>query len=205
MLRDDSATIVEHLNECRARFSYVFTTGGIGPTHDDITADCVARAFDLPLVLDAEAARRVSRGGTIELNEARLKMAHVPRGAQLIDNPLSQAPGFRIGNVFVLAGIPSVAQAMFAGIRDGLDAGPSIVSASVDVYMREGDIAAPLQAIADAHPEVEIGSYPFSRDGHFGANLVVRGVDADLVARVVRKIEERMRALGGNDAVRPAS
>jgi molybdenum cofactor synthesis domain-containing protein len=205
VLRDDAAIIVAHLNECRARFSYVFTTGGIGPTHDDITAECVARAFDLPLVLDTEAAQRVSRGGTVELNEARLKMASVPRGSQLIDNPLSQAPGFRIGNVFVLAGIPSVAQAMFAGIRDTLDAGPSIVSASVDVYLREGDIAAPLQAIADAHPDVEIGSYPFSREGHFGANLVVRGVDADLVARVVRKIEERMKALGGNDAVRPAS
>ena len=204
VLRDDGPTIVEQLNECRARFSYVFTTGGIGPTHDDITAECVARAFGQPLVLDAEAARRVSRGGTIELNEARLKMAQVPRGATLIDNPLSQAPGFRIGNVFVLAGIPSVAQAMFAGIRDTLEAGPAIVSASIDVFLREGDIAAPLQAIADAHPDIEIGSYPFSRDGRFGANLVVRGVDAALVERVAREIEQRMKALGGNDAVRPS-
>jgi molybdenum cofactor synthesis domain-containing protein len=201
VLCDDASAIVRHLNDARAEYDYVFTTGGIGPTHDDITAECVAAAFGLPLVLDAEAAARVSRGGTIELNAARLKMAHVPRGATLIDNPLSMAPGFRIDNVFVLAGIPSVAQAMFAALKPTLDAGPAIVAVSVDVFLREGDIAAPLQAIAEANPAVEIGSYPFSREGRFGANLVVRGTEIAEVERVLRAIEQRMREIGGDAAV----
>jgi molybdopterin-biosynthesis enzyme MoeA-like protein len=196
LLRDDHEMIVAQLNECRAKYTYVFTTGGIGPTHDDITAECVARAFDVPLELNADAVERL-RGGRGELNEARVKMARVPAGASLIDNPISNAPGFRIGNVFVVAGIPAIARAMFyASVRE-LTRGAEILSAAVDVYAREGDLAASLARIANAHPEVEIGSYPFAREGRFGASLVVRGTDAELVQRVIDEITVAMTTLGG--------
>ena len=196
VVRDEFPAIVDHLNECRARFTYVFTTGGIGPTHDDITSEAVARAFGVELELNEEAAERL-RGAIGELNEARLKMARVPAGGTLIDNPVSAAPGFRVGNVFVLAGIPGIARAMFAAAVPELAPGATIHSASVDVFIREGDIAAPLERIAEAHPGVEIGSYPFARDGVFGANLVVRGADEAMIAKVMDEIVEAMTALGG--------
>lgn len=201
VIRDVPDVIAAHLNECRARHTYVFTTGGIGPTHDDVTAESVARAFGVDLVVDDNAVQRMSRGGS-ELNEARMKMARVPAGATLIDNPLSQAPGFRVANVFVLAGIPSVARAMFAALADQLVAGSAIQSRSVDVFMREGDIARSLERIAHEHPDVEIGSYPFARDGRYGATLVVRGTDPDLLDRVRDRIVTAMRVLGGDLNVR---
>jgi molybdenum cofactor synthesis domain-containing protein len=195
VVRDDRATIAHHVNELRSLYSYVFTTGGIGPTHDDITAEAVAYAFGSELVLDEEAVGRLQRHGRA-LNEARLKMARIPAGATLIDNPVSHAPGFRLDNVFVFAGIPRIAAAMFESAARELARGSTIHSASLDVFCKEGDIAAPLAAIAAAHPEVEIGSYPFSRDGRFGANLVVRGTDA---ARVEEVLGEISRALAGID------
>jgi molybdenum cofactor synthesis domain-containing protein len=197
VVRDDEAAIVAHLNECRAKYTYVFTTGGIGPTHDDITAESIAAAFGVPLVVDAEARRRLESYGR-ELNEARLKMARVPAGSTLIENPVSHAPGFRMENVFVLAGIPSIARAMFAAAAAELRHGAAIRSASVDVWLREGDFAAVLERIAEARSEVEIGSYPFARDGRFGANLVVRGTDADAVEAVLAEITTEMAALGGS-------
>jgi molybdopterin-biosynthesis enzyme MoeA-like protein len=197
VVRDDPQMIIEQLNECRARHTYVFTTGGIGPTHDDITAACVASAFGVPLELRDEAVERL-RGGRGDLNEARLKMARIPAGATLIDNPISHAPGFRIGNVLVFAGIPAIARAMFHASAPDLRAGPQIVSAAIDAFAREGDIAAPLERIARAHPEVEIGSYPFARDGRFGAALVVRGADAAAVQRAAAEIEAAMRELGAD-------
>jgi molybdopterin-biosynthesis enzyme MoeA-like protein len=196
VVRDVPEAIIRHVNECRAAFTYVFTTGGIGPTHDDITAECVALAFGVELVLDAEAVARMQRGGR-PLNEARLKMARVPRGAELVDNPVSNAPGFRIGNVFVFAGIPSIARAMFASAVPMLVKGAPIHSASVDAFMRESDFAEALTAIQDAHPAVEIGSYPFQRDGQYGATLVVRGIDEALIERVIRAIAVAIAALGG--------
>ena len=196
VVRDEFPAIIDHLNECRARFTYVFTTGGIGPTHDDITAEAVARAFGVELELNEEAVELLTRG-IGELNEARLKMARVPVGGTLIENPVSAAPGFRMGNVFVLAGIPSIARAMFAAAVPQLRAGATIRSASVDVFIREGDIAAPLERIAEAWPDVEIGSYPFARNGVYGANLVVRGADEAVIARVMDDIVQAMTALGG--------
>lgn len=196
VVRDEFPAIIDHLNECRTRFTYVFTTGGIGPTHDDITAEAVARAFGVELELNDEAVDLLTRG-IGELNEARLKMARVPIGATLIDNSVSLAPGFRMDNVFVLAGIPSIARAMFAAAVPELAAGATIRSANVDVFVREGDIAAPLERIAAAHPGVDIGSYPFSRDGVFGANLVVSGRDEALIEKVMDKIVAAMTALGG--------
>jgi molybdenum cofactor synthesis domain-containing protein len=200
VVRDEADMIVAHLNECRAKYTYVFTTGGIGPTHDDITSECVARAFGVPLVLDPAAVERLRRGRG-ELNEARLKMARVPAGAALVENPVSHAPGFRIGNVFVYAGIPAIMRAMFAASVPMLTQGSQILSASVDVYAREGDLAEPLERIALAHPEVEIGSYPFAREGRFGASLVVRGTDAAAVERVLGEVRTAMVALAGKDAV----
>jgi molybdenum cofactor synthesis domain-containing protein len=195
VVRDLPEAIIEHLNECRSKFTYVFTTGGIGPTHDDITAECVARAFDVPLVVHQGAVERLTRGGR-ELNEARLRMARVPQGAVLVDNPVSNAPGFRIENVFVLAGIPSVARGMFEQAVPMLARGTPITSAGVDVYLRESDFATALEDIQSRHAAVEVGSYPFSRDGRFGATLVVRGTDPALIERVLEEIVAAMTALG---------
>lgn len=196
VLRDDKAAIVATVNECRAEYTYVFTTGGIGPTHDDITAECIAEAFGRDLVLHQEAVERLRRRN-LELNAARLKMAHVPEGASLIDNPLSGAPGFRVENVFVMAGIPAVARGMFSTLDEQLDGGAPICSRNVDVYLPEGELAAPLEGIVRKYPAVEIGSYPFFRQRRFGANLVVRGSDEALVAQVLQEIIDTMSALGG--------
>ena len=194
VLVDEKNDIVNTLNECRARYDYVITTGGIGPTHDDITSECVAAAFGRELVLNDEAVACLTQRSR-ELNEARLKMAHIPKGAELIDNPVSNAPGFRLDNVFVLAGIPSVARGMFATFADSLETGETIISKSLDVYIPEGDLAAPLGDIAQRYPTVEIGSYPFSRDGRYGANLVVRAMSSSTVDKVLEEIESAMQLL----------
>jgi molybdenum cofactor synthesis domain-containing protein len=196
VVRDDPAAIIHHLNECRREFTYVFTTGGIGPTHDDITAECVAQAFGVPLELRGEAVERLRRSGR-PLNEARLKMARIPRGAELIENPVSNAPGFRMDNVFVFAGIPSIARAMFASTVPMLVQGPPILSASVDAYLREGDFAEALEKLQQRHSSVEIGSYPFNRDGRLGATLVARGTDRGLLQKVVEEITAAIVTLGG--------
>ena len=196
VLRDDKAAIVAAVNECRAAYTYVFTTGGIGPTHDDITTECIAAAFGRDVLLHEEAVERLRRRG-LELNAARLKMAHVPEGSSLIDNPLSGAPGFRVENVFVMAGIPTVARGMFSTLDEQLDGGEPIHSRNVDVYLPEGELAAPLEAIVRKYPQVEIGSYPFFRKRRFGANLVVRGTDEALVDQVLKEIITTMTNLGG--------
>jgi molybdenum cofactor synthesis domain-containing protein len=196
VVRDEPAAIIRHVNETRREFTYVFTTGGIGPTHDDITAECVAAAFGVPLELNDEAVERLQRSGRA-LNEARLKMARIPRGAQLVDNPVSNAPGFRIENVFVFAGIPSIARAMFANAIPLLVHGAPILSASVDAFLREGDFADALTEIQRNFTTVEIGSYPFNRDGRLGATLVARGTDRALLTKVVEEIVAAITKLGG--------
>lgn len=200
VVRDEPAAIIRHVNECRREFTYVFTTGGIGPTHDDITAECVAQAFGVPLVLHDEAVERLKRGGR-PLNEARLKMARIPQGAELVDNPVSGAPGFRIGNVFVFAGIPSIARAMFASAVPMLVKAAPILSASVDAFLREGDFADALEKIQQRYSTVEIGSYPFNREGKLGATLVARGTDAALLRKVIDEIAAAIAALGGESKV----
>jgi molybdenum cofactor synthesis domain-containing protein len=200
VVRDEPAAIIRHLNETRREFTYVFTTGGIGPTHDDITAECVAQAFGVPLELNDDAVLRLQRSGR-PLNEARLKMARLPRGAELVDNPVSNAPGFRIENVFVFAGIPSIARAMFASAVPMLVQGAPILSASVDAYLREGDFADALTQIQRNYSTVEIGSYPFNRDGRLGATLVARGTDRALLAKVIADIVAAITALGGETNV----
>lgn len=175
---DDEAEIVAAVNAVRARYDHVFTTGGIGPTHDDITAACIAKAFGLPFGRNAEAERRLIAYYPPErLNEARLRMADMPQGAELIDNPVSAAPGFRIGNVHVLPGVPRIMQAMVDGLLPKLKGGPPVLSRTIVAFYPEGEIARPLADIQARHDAVEIGSYPFMRFGQFGTSLVFRGTD----------------------------
>ncbi len=192
VILDIEADIIAAVNECRRKFTYVFTTGGIGPTHDDITAAAIAKAFGLPLSRhpEAEALLRAHYGPD-RLNAARLKMADVPKGASLIPNPVSAAPGFIIENVHVMAGIPSIMQAMFAAVKPTLKGGASMHARTVSAYLTEGTIAAGLAAIQDRFPEVEIGSYPFIRNGRLGVSIVARATDpaqSESAAEQVREL-----------------
>jgi len=199
VIPDVPDTIVVTINETRATFDYVFTTGGIGPTHDDITSENVARAFGVRWVLDPEAKRRLAAGYQPgELNEARLRMAHIPEGATLIDNPISRAPGFQIGNVFVMAGVPRIMQAMFDGIKYRLTGGARILSRSVTCALPEGIIAAGLGALQQRYAELDIGSYPFYRQGGGGVALVLRGTDAGRLAAAMAELMAMIRELGGD-------
>ena len=196
VVSDVADEIVAAVNALRARYTHVFTSGGIGPTHDDITADAIASAFGVPIGVreDARAILATNYANPeVELNEARLRMARVPDGATLIDNPVSKAPGFTLGNVHVMAGVPAVFQAMLAGLLPTLTGGRPLLSESVRIDRPEGEIAGPLRTVAEAHPAVAIGSYPFNRDGRFGANVVARSDDPDALAAAAAAL----RALAG--------
>jgi molybdenum cofactor synthesis domain-containing protein len=196
VVRDDECAIVEAVNACRAAYDYVFTTGGIGPTHDDITAACLAQAFGVKLVRDPRAVDLLTRHyAAAELNEARLKMAEVPQGATLIDNPVSSAPGFRIGNVVVLPGVPSILQAMVDGLVVNLRGGDPVLSRTISAFTTESGIATPLSAVQDAHPQVEIGSYPFVRSGRFGVSLAVRSTDRAALDAAAVAVAAMLRGL----------
>ncbi|MBX9911661.1 MAG: competence/damage-inducible protein A [Beijerinckiaceae bacterium] len=175
--------IVAALNALRAKVSYVFTTGGIGPTHDDITADAVAKAFGVTIDHDPRAiAMLAERFPPDQLNEARLRMARIPAGADLIANSVSKAPGFIIGNVHVMAGVPSIMQAMLDVVAPTLKTGVRMLSETMRAGLKEGDIGTPLAAIAKAHPETSIGSYPFFSDTGPDTNIVVRSRDPERLA-----------------------
>ncbi len=198
VIADDRATIVAAVNELRRRHDYVFTTGGIGPTHDDITAESIAQAFKRRYGRNAEAEARLRRHYRPEdVTEARLSMADMPEGVTLIDNPVSRAPGFQIDNVFVLPGVPRIMQAMFDGVKARLKGGRRVYSKAVIAYIPEGVVAAPLEAVQNAYPETEIGSYPFFRLGKLGTSLVVRGVDQEKVNAAAEAIRGIIRSLGG--------
>lgn len=206
VIPDIEDVIVETVNAVRGRFDYVFTTGGIGPTHDDITAACIARAFGVPLIRNPEAVRRLIAhyGNPADLNEARLRMANTPEGAELIDNPVSKAPGFRIGNVHVMAGVPTIMQAMFDGLRHRLVGGTPVLSRTLSVDVAEGLMATELAAIQAAHADVEIGSYPYMRQGKAGAAIVVRGVAAEALDRAAGAIRDLMIRHGGTPREDPS-
>ena len=190
---DEKKEIVGALNALKIKYTYVFTSGGIGPTHDDITADSVAEAFSVPLLLNEKAREMLAShyaNGKDDLNEARLRMARIPLGATLIDNPISKAPGFRIGNVFVLAGVPRIFQAMADSILTNLDSGDPIISKTITISKPEGTIAEKLAEIASSFPEVSIGSYPFNINGDLGTNLVVMHEDAALIRKVVAQLSK---------------
>lgn len=199
VVADDEAAIIGALNALRAQYAYVFTTGGIGPTHDDITAGCIAKAFGVPLLRDPRAVERLLKQIKPEnLNEARLRMANIPQGAELIDNPVSQAPGFHIGNVYVMAGVPRIMQAMFDGVKPTLKGGAKVLSASVIIFAPEGSVAAALGEIQNGAPDTEIGSYPFVRDGRFGTVIVTRGTDRARVAEVSAQVVAMAKGMGAD-------
>ncbi len=191
VVADDQAAIVEAVNALRARYDSVFTSGGIGPTHDDITADAMAVAFGVPITQRADAmallsAHYASRG--MEFNDARQRMARIPDGADLIENPVSIAPGFRLGNVHVMAGVPSVFHAMVASVLPSLTGGAPLQSRSLRVDLGEGDVAGPFAALAAEYPDLSMGSYPFQQNGAYGTNLVIRGSDLDLLDAAMARL-----------------
>ncbi|OJI92388.1 molybdenum cofactor synthesis domain-containing protein [Planktotalea frisia] len=194
VVSDDATAIVSAVQALSNAFDHVFTSGGIGPTHDDITADCIAKAFGASIDVrdDARAllAAHYERQGS-ELNEARLRMARIPEAAALIDNPVSVAPGFILGNVHVMAGVPSVFKAMVATVMPTLTGGAPLLSQTLRVDRGEGDIAGPLGLLAKDYPELSLGSYPFQKDGKYGSNIVIRGQDnAQIEAALARLASE---------------
>jgi molybdenum cofactor synthesis domain-containing protein len=197
VIPDLEAEIVGAVNECRRRHDYVFTTGGIGPTHDDITSPSVAKAFGVAVRRDARAVALLEgHYGPGQLNAARLRMTEIPEGASLIDNPVSLAPGFRIENVFVLAGVPDIMRAMFDGLKHQLLGGPPVISVTVAAYLAEGTIAKGLGELQQRHADLDIGSYPFFRGGRFGASFVLRGTDPLLIEAAAVELRALIRGLG---------
>jgi molybdenum cofactor synthesis domain-containing protein len=179
---DDEAAIVAAINETRHKYSYVFTTGGIGATHDDITAACVAKAFGVPVERNREAEKILREHYKNDINENRLRMADMPQGAKLIANPVSISPAFRVENVYIMAGVPKIMQSMFNNILPHLEGGEKQLSKAVSAYATEGMFASELAALAAQHPKVKIGSYPFAeKDGakdKLGVTLIARAADA---------------------------
>jgi molybdenum cofactor synthesis domain-containing protein len=196
--------IVAGLNALRTRYDYVITTGGIGPTHDDITADSVGRAFGVPVGEDPRAiAMMMERYQAADLTPARRRMARIPAGADLIENPISKAPGFRVGNVFVLAGVPAVMQAMLDFAAKTMNTGSLMLVETIAAgSLPEGLYGDALGAIAVAHPDVSIGSYPSFRDGRFNNQIVVRGKDEEALAGARRAVEAMVAELSGDGATR---
>ena len=198
VIPDDEGEIVEALNHCRAKYDYVFTTGGIGSTHDDITAACVAKAFGLVFEKHPDAERLLLAHYGAKANTARMRMASMPRGAELIDNPVSIAPGFKVENVYVFAGVPIIARAMFDSVRPHLKGGPVLAVRTVSsINISEGMIGEDLRTISDQYPSVDIGSYPFLKAGGFVVNLVVRGETQDLVDAVCADLIDLIKRTGG--------
>ena len=196
--------IVAGVNALRARYDYLITTGGIGPTHDDITADAVGRAFGVPVGEDPRAiAIMLERYAPADLTPARRRMARIPSGAELIENPISKAPGFRIGNVFILAGVPAVMQAMLDFAVKTMDTGVAMLVETIAAgSLPEGRYGDALGQIAATHPNVAIGSYPSFKDGRFNNQIVVRGKDGEAVAAARRAVEAMVAELSGDAAAR---
>ena len=194
---DISEEIVAALNALRTRYDYVITTGGIGPTHDDITADCVAEAFGVPLLEHPDIVAMMTQKWGGEMTPARRRMARVPQGGSLVHNPVNGPPGFQIENVFVLAGVPQIMRGMLEDVGHRLRSGAVVLSRSVRVEgTGEGVLAAPLEAVAKAHPHMSLGSYPFFGPEGYGSNLVIRGRDAGELDAVVDELVAALSAAG---------
>src|SRR3954447_14843812 len=196
---DETGRIAATINELRAAHDYLFTTGGIGPTHDDITVDAIAEAFGVPVIVHP-AARKILedyyRGRPGGLNEARLRMARVPEGAELIPNPSSGAPGVKIGNVYILAGVPHIAASMLEALTGTLEGGRPVVSVTIGARAAESEVADLLRETEAAHPGVAIGSYPFFKDGRYGANFVIRSDDGELARECGEALAAGLRDAG---------
>jgi len=196
---DDQRRIADAVNALRGAHDYLFTTGGIGPTHDDITVDSIAAAFGVPVVVHPEARRILeeyyaARGS--EVTEARLRMARVPQGAELIANPTSGAPGVRIGNVYILAGVPHIAASMLEALTGTLEGGRPMVSVTLGAYAAESEVADLLRETENRHPGVAIGSYPFFKDGRYGANFVMRSEDGAAARRCADELRRKLAEAG---------
>ena len=193
-VRDDAAIIISNIVELRTKFDYLFTSGGIGPTHDDITTDCVAEAFGRQVSVRSDAFKILKKyydGKGIELNEARLRMARIPEKADLIENIISGAPGYIIENVYVMAGVPRIFQSMLQTVLPNLKKGTPTLSISIKLYKGEGDIALELEQILKAFSKLTFVSYPFNENGIHGTNIVIRGKDKKLMI----KAEEKVRTI----------
>lgn len=194
---DVEDTIVGSVNAARQTFDYVFTTGGIGPTHDDITAECIAKAFAVPLVTHPEIARMLeTRPAPPDVMAARMRMARVPEGALLVDNTTGGPPGFRIENVYVMAGIPGVMKAMLGSLEGKLRSGPVVRSRSVTAFLGESTIAGALAEIQAKFPDVDLGSYPFFRQERYGTSLVMRGTDETTLDAMLEDVKTAIIAAG---------
>lgn len=194
---DVEETIVSQVNQLRAEHQYLFTTGGIGPTHDDITAACIAEAVGRQLIEHPEARRILDeRYGSEGLTAARLRMARTPDGAELIDNPVSKVPGFKIGNVYVMAGIPDVMQAMFESIAHEITGGSPLITGTIVAELPEGELAGPLGELQARYPDVEMGSYPFFNQNRYGASLVLRVADRVRLRAAMNDLRAMVRELG---------
>ncbi len=196
---DDQDKIAEAVNALRASHDYLFTTGGIGPTHDDITVDSIAAALGVPVVVHPEARRILedyyaARG--LEVNQARLRMARVPEGAELIANPSSGAPGIKIRNIYILAGVPHIAASMLEALDGTLEGGRPMVSVTLGAFAAESEVADLLRETEAAHAGVAVGSYPFFKDGRYGANFVVRSEDEGAARRCGEDVARKLRDAG---------
>jgi len=196
---DDMDKIGETVNELRAKHDYLFTTGGIGPTHDDITVDAIAKAFGVPAIVHPDALKilqdyyRDRPGG---LTESRLRMARTPEGAELLHNPSSGAPGIKMGNVYIMAGVPHIAASMLSALTGKLEGGRPVVSITVGARAPESDVADLLRETEEAHAGVAIGSYPFFKDGRYGSNFVIRSEDGDLARATGEELSQKLRDAG---------
>jgi len=198
VIPDIEQTIINSVNHFRETYTYVFTTGGIGPTHDDITSAAIAKTFNVSLEKNAEAVRLLEKyhepGG---INKARMKMAHIPEGAKLIDNPISGAPGFQMENVFVMAGVPAIMRLMFDGIIDRLTGGDPIITINVATNIGEGVFAEDLSRLQEEYPDISIGSYPYFRNRKLGVNLVMRSTNVNRLEELKEKLTTTLVQLGG--------
>ena len=201
VIPDVEEVIVDSVNECRAAYDYVFTTGGIGPTHDDITAASMAKAFGVAIHRHPEAVRILEQTyKPSEINEARLKMAETPVGAELVVNPISGPPGFRMENVIVMAGVPEIMRGMFDSARQDLVGGPPVLSRAIRTNLLEGQIAERLGGVQERFPDVDIGSYPFYRRGNFGVSVVLRSPDKERLDLATKEAFDMIDSLGGESA-----
>ncbi len=199
VIPDVEQTVVDTVNEVRRKFDYVFTTGGIGPTHDDITADCIAKAFGVDISEHPEAVARMTRhyGDPALFTPARRRMARIPHGGVLVDNPVSIAPGFQMENVFTFAGIPKIMQAMFESMKHRLVGGAPVISRTVRTNLPEGIIAEPLGALQKRFDDLDIGSYPGFRNGKVSVSLVLRGTDDARLAAAAAELIDTLKKMNG--------
>lgn len=199
IIPDKEDVIISSLNELRKKYQYVFTTGGIGPTHDDITSESVAKAFGKKYEYNKEAYAILEKYyANSDFNEGRKKMARMPEAASLIYNKQGSAPAFSIENVFVLPGIPSYVELMLPQLKDVLISGKKIISVSVDAKIRESSVAVDLSKIQDKYPNIDIGSYPYSKEGGFGTVLVMRGIDSAEINRCTEEVKEMVKKFASN-------